>query len=851
MSIKWKAILSIMSIILLIWAGLVHFIYQQGQKDLNRAIQDRVASARDVAATMEKGVYPNFQKRIRSLVDSNTSPARREMVQAFHQRNKEKLLQLSAPFFKVLKNESTDFTSFAWILPDNTAFLRIHFPDLAGDNISKMRPDIAAANALKKQISGYATSGLGVGYHVSQPVYWEGEYSGVVQWGIDIAKLVNLLQARLDSPTGILIPREKAKFIKAEHQQFPLKHVSEYSILSADPEVFAIDNPQLDWQADLSWFDENNRHYALVRLLPLLDHNQQPIAHIISRLDLSAEHSAVKTRFWTVVGSSSGLLLILFLLLYGNFNHLINEIFNLNRSLEEQNALLEQRVNERSADLQKSRDEWVAMFNAIPDMVTIQDKSMAITAANKATCDFFQLPQQELLGKRCFELFHKRDERCPGCNKNECFDRGESYSKTVYSSHLRRTFQITAAPIKKDDGDSFVQIIQDITEKKELEEDLIQAQKMEAMGTLAGGIAHDFNNILSAIIGYATMARMREKESSRLARDLDSILKASNRAADLVKQILTFSRKDASTEELFQPHLLLAEVSKMLRSSIPSTINIETDIDPDSGWIEASQVRIHQVIMNLCTNAAQAIGNGKGTVTIELNQEQVTKDEIAESDVKPGDFIRLSVSDTGSGMDGETMERIFDPYFTTKTGEQGTGLGLAVVHGIVRELRGFIRVNSTPGAGTRFDIYLPKADIQLETSDQESEEKQLPTGTERLLVVDDEAAIIEITVEALQELGYQVTGMLDSSQALQELKQHPARYALLITDQTMPEVTGTELATELRHLSPSTPVLLCTGYSADLQEQGPLPENIKKVMAKPLPLPELVTTIREVLDAAG
>ncbi|SHJ84696.1 PAS domain S-box-containing protein [Malonomonas rubra DSM 5091] len=845
MNIKWKAIFSIMSITLVIWAALVYFIYQQGQKDLNRVVEARITSARDIAATMETGIYPSYQKRIRSLVNTETSPARRQMVQAFHERDKAKLLQVSKPFLNVLRNESPDFTSFAWVLPDNTAFLRVHRPELTGDDIGEMRPDIVAANTTKKQVSAYAISGVGLGYHVSQPVYWQGEYCGVVQWGIGISKMVDLLQERLKAPTAILIEEEKARYIKQYNIPYPIKKVTGYAIIAADPDAFPVGNPNIDWEIERSWHDTQDKHFAMVRLLALPDLNQQPTGYLIAKLDLSEEYIAVKARFWTVLATTSLLLLVIFVLLYTNFNHLLKEIFTLNRSLE-------QRVKERSAELQKSRDEWVAMFNAIPDMVTIQDKNMAITAANKAVYDFFQASEQELIGKHCYELFHHRNQRCPGCTKNECYDRGESYQKTIYSEKLKRVFQVTAAPIQKsgEEQDSFVQIIQDVTEKKELEDDLIQAQKMEAIGTLAGGIAHDFNNILSAIIGYATMARMREEEGSRLARDLDSILKASNRAADLVKQILTFSRKDASSEELFQPHLLLAEVSKMLRSSIPTTINIESNVDPNSGWIEASQVRIHQVIMNLCTNAAQAIGNAKGTLTIELKQQQVRREEITESDVVPGDFICLSVSDTGSGMDSETMERIFDPYFTTKTGEQGTGLGLAVVHGIVRELRGFIRVNSAPGQGTRFDIYLPKADIQVETTDHDNEEIYLPTGTEKILVVDDEEAITEITVETLKELGYQVTGMQDSSRALEELRQHPDRYALLISDQTMPEITGKELAAELRQLNPSIPVLLCTGYSADLQEQGPLPENIKKVMAKPLPLPELATTVREVLDAA-
>jgi len=849
LKLKWKAILSIMSIILLIWAGLVGFIYEQGKEDLNLAIETRIASARDIATTMEKGLYPSYQKRIRSLVSTEASPARKKMVQAFYHRNREDLLKFSEPFYKVLQKESPELRSFAWILPDNTAFLRLHFQDLKGDNVAKMRPDIVAVNRQKRQIAAYATSGLGLGYHVSQPVFWQGEYCGAVQFGIDISQLVSLLKLSLNSPIGILIPSEKGQFIKQKYKQLPSLKVGEYLVLSANPTDFRIDNPELDWQAERSWFTEQNKHYAMIRLLPLLDFNKKPVGYIVSKLDLSDEYFAIMARFWAVIGTSSLLLILLFFLLYSSFNLLLKKIFQLNSSLEKQNSTLEQRVEERSAELKKSKDEWVAMFNAIPDMVSIQNRDLVIIEANKAICDFFGLSANEIIGKHCYELFYNRSESCPSCTKNKSFQTFSNYTTTINNEELQRTFQITAAPIYIQDknSESFVHIIQDITDKKQLEEDLLQAQKMEAIGTLAGGIAHDFNNILSAIIGYATLAQMREPEESRLSNDLGNIIKAGNRAADLVKQILTFSRKDASCEELFQPHLLLKEVLKMLRSSIPSTIDMVTDIDPHSGWINASQVRMHQVIMNLCTNAVQSMKEEKGTLNIQLMSRQVTADEISEAEIKPGTFICLSVVDTGNGMDSRTMERIFDPYFTTKIREQGTGLGLAVVHVIIHELKGFIRVSSEIGKGSRFDIYLPSAEIQETIPLQMDDKFELPTGTERLLVIDDEPPIIEITRDMLSELGYQVETESNSVAALGKIRQQPNRYDLVISDQTMPELTGLDLAEELQRLNPKVPVIICTGYSSIINGQTNLSPNIKKLMAKPLPLPELASAVRQAL----
>lgn len=848
MNLKWKAVISIMLIILLFWVGLVGFIYKQGLDDLNQVVANRVASARDVATTVEKALYPRFQKRILSLINVEVSDNRRNMIKAFHQRDRETLLKLSTPLYKLLKNESDELRSFAWILPDNTAFLRLHYPELKNDDVSQMRPDIAAANRKHRQVAGYSTSGMGLGYHISQPVFWQGEFSGVVQFGIDIAPLVSLLKDRLDAPTGIMIPQDKAQFIKQQHKQLPSLDIGDYVILSADPTDFSINTPELNWQEERSWFKEKDKHYALVRLLPLLDFNNKPVGYIVGKLDMSKDYFASMARFWTVFGTSSLLLLVLFVLLFTNFNHLLKEIFQLNKSLEKQNSTLEKRVSERSAELQRSKDNWVAMFNSIPDMVTIQDHDLKIIEANRAVCDFFQLEPEDIVGKHCYELFYERKSRCDDCKITEILQHQTAYKSTIYNDVLEKTFHITAAPIYNENGQvkSFVHITQDMTRQKQLEEDLIQAQKMEAIGTLAGGIAHDFNNILSAIIGYATMAHMREEEGSRLSRDLDSIIKAGNRAADLVKQILTFSRKDATCEELFQPHLLLKEVLKMLRSSIPSSIEIVTNVDPNSGWIQASQVRLHQVIMNLCTNAVQAMPGEKGTLTINLQPRVLKKEEISEPGIEAGEFICLSVADTGCGMDSRTIERIFDPYFTTKTGEQGTGLGLAVVHGIVRELNGFIRVFSEPGQGSRFEIYLPPSTL-TEQVPLEQAPLALESGAGNLLVVDDEIAIIEIMGEMLRELGYQVDTELNSQKALEKIRQQPSRYDLVITDQTMPEVTGLELAEELYRLNPVVPVIICTGYSSIIKEQNSLSQNIKKLMAKPLPLAELASTVQLIL----
>ena len=357
--------------------------------------------------------------------------------------------------------------------------------------------------------------------------------------------------------------------------------------------------------------------------------------------------------------------------------------------------------------------------------------------------------------------------------------------------------------------------------------------------------------ILAAIIGSATMAKIKNQAQEGLQRDLENILNAGNRAADLVRQILAFSRKESSDNELFQPHLLLKEVVKMLRSTIPSSIEICDRIDPRCGWILANQTRLHQVIMNLCTNAIHAMEKEKGRLDIELSPVLVGPEDIREQEGDPGPFIRLRIKDSGCGMNQQTLERIFDPYFTTKPADKGTGLGLAVVHGIVLEMQGFIRIDSTVGEGSCFDVYLPEFIYEKQSTGESPEQPELPRGNERLLVVDDDRSVAEITGDLLTELGYRVDTRYDSEEALEHLRQHPGDYALLLTDQTMPKLTGQELAEQLLMINPQLPVILCTGYSSLLRPEEQLPENVVQILSKPIRLPALADILRQTLDNQG
>ncbi|MFA6498548.1 MAG: GAF domain-containing protein [Desulfurivibrionaceae bacterium] len=387
-----------------------------------------------------------------------------------------------------------------------------------------------------------------------------------------------------------------------------------------------------------------------------------------------------------------------------------------------------------------------------------------------------------------------------------------------------------------------------VEEKTRLEQQVRQGQKMEAIGTLAGGIAHDFNNILAAILGFTDLAKYKLPEGSDLHHDLDNVLQAGLRAKELVKQILAFSRQAEQERRPIEVYLVLKEALKLLRASIPTTIDFQLAIDEKSGAVLADPTQIHQVIMNLCTNAYHAMRtNDSGLLGVALRPVEIGGEE-ANALLQPGKYLELTVSDTGCGMTPAIMERIFDPYFTTKPQGEGTGLGLAMVHGIVAQYGGEIRVESALGYGTTLRVYLPQAERKAPDLEQIIAQ-QLPGGNERVLAVDDEPTVLAMHTAMLQRLGYQVTSLSSSQEALAEFANRPQEFDLVLTDMAMPSMPGDVLAHKIKQLRADIPILMCTGFSEKLTPERAEAIGIGKIIMKPLLFRELATSIREFLDS--
>ncbi len=384
-------------------------------------------------------------------------------------------------------------------------------------------------------------------------------------------------------------------------------------------------------------------------------------------------------------------------------------------------------------------------------------------------------------------------------------------------------------------------------ERANLEEQLRQSQKMEALGTLAGGIAHDFNNILAVMIGFTELVKDKQPKGSLEERRLQMIIKAGLRGREVIRRILTFSYQMPRENKPLRLSGIVNDTLKFLRASIPSTISIRTKVEAESHPILGDLVEMQQVLMNLCTNAAHAMRERGGTLDVEVSDYRVMPGNAHVGRMEPGLYTRLVVRDTGVGIAPEIKDKIFDPYFTTKKVGEGTGLGLSTVLGIIKQSHGSITVESAPGKGSTFTVYFPQVEEEG-TIDEIVTGEPIPTGSERILFVDDEALVVMMGEGLLRELGYEVTSKTTSREALEVFRNDPFRFDLVITDQTMPDITGVELAKEILAIRPAVPVILCTGYSHLVDDDSARAAGIKGFAMKPLTKGEIARTVRKVLE---
>ncbi len=505
-------------------------------------------------------------------------------------------------------------------------------------------------------------------------------------------------------------------------------------------------------------------------------------------------------------------------------------------------------------DMQQARDYLEIVFRTSPDAIVVNSADGYVVMANDSVYDVYGYRPDELIGQHS-SILTPEDEN--GWKESidlveQVFEQGSVRNTMRRRKHKDGAIiQVETSVVLLKDADGTVSgsvsSTRDITDRNRVEEQLLQSQKMEAIGTLAGGIAHDFNNILGAIIGYAELSQDLPTAGDDLQQNLSQILKASGRAKNLVQQILAFSRKSTTEQRPLQLHLIVKEALNLLRSSIPATISIKSDIATANDIVIADATQMHQIVMNLCTNAAHAMRQKGGMLDVTLKaidlDDQIVR---AYADIPAGPYVRLSIRDTGTGIPRDTLGRIFEPFFTTKESGEGTGMGLAVAHGIAKSLNGDIKVYSEQGKGTVFHVLLPR--VQEKGAVPEVSGRSAPRGNERVLLVDDETVLLDVGEKLLSSLGYQVTALNSPLDALELFKKTPDGFDIVITDQTMPDMTGYELGQRLKELRSDIPVILCTGYSDMVTAESAIAGGLQAYVTKPLNRLSIAETLRSALE---
>ena len=518
-------------------------------------------------------------------------------------------------------------------------------------------------------------------------------------------------------------------------------------------------------------------------------------------------------------------------------------------------------------ELRESQRTLVDIIEFLPDATLVIDRYGKVLAWNRAMETMTGVKKGDMLGKGDYEyalpfygmrrpilidLALYQDQEAE--KKYTAIQRwadalfGEAHTPNLPPGDIH--LSVTASVLRDSNGViiAAIECIRDITERIQLESQLRQAQKMEAIGTLAGGIAHDFNNILASLIGYTELAMMSGGKADLQGGYLKQVMKACDRAKNLVNQILVFSRQREQEKKPMDVKIIVKETLKLLRASLPTTIKINQQMPPDPLTIIADPTQIHQIVMNLCTNAAHAMQENGGVLEVFLSTLIVSE---AMASINPGfkagPYVNLTVKDTGYGIEAAVIDKIFDPFFTTKRHQEGTGLGLSVVYGIVKSYDGVIQVKSDPGQGATVNIFIPSTG-EIKIAEVTKVEQAIPGGHESILLVDDEELLVLAMKKYLQSLGYDVVSLTSSPEALYMIQENPHRFALMLTDMTMPQMTGLKLSKKILAINPEMPIILCTGYNESITEAEAKETGIREFVLKPIPLQKIARLVRQVLD---
>jgi PAS domain S-box-containing protein len=876
----------LVSLIILFACG---FLFSEGIMHHNKAIDNTIREQEklidSISNDIKKYSFDPYRYRITRFV-AHFDEAR----QAFAGRDRERLYELCAPLLAEFREENEFFHSFVFTLPDGTVFLRVQQLEHFGDNISELRPAVSAVRRESKQLSGFDVCPHGVMFWVTEPVYHEGEHIGAVEFGIQSEQLKKLLAENLNSDVSILV---KAKFWhKAKLVMEGFQEHGEYVLMTGDSLLFEKIAEKLDFSSledrDVMIDDRMHRLHSCALLN---DFKGEAIGRLLILQDISEQVRQKRAFIFHSLFLTLAVLIVAITILYYSFGLLIGRLEQYAREnkkakedLQKAHDKLEERVKERTVDLAQSNarlEDEVLIRRRAEIKVDSQRKFLAtviesmtnpfyvinaetfeVIMANKAACDLTGI--KSFHGMTCYRLTHFCSEPCSGQEHPCPLTEVKRTREPVRVEHVhydrmmqKRYVEINSYPIFDKTG-KVIQIVEhtvDITERRHAEQEkeklraqLFASQKMEAVGILAGGIAHDFNNILTTILGCSQLMVLRMGKNDPMRDMAEEIYDAAERASALTRQLLAFGRKQIMEMKVVSLNVVIENISRMIGRLVGENISIQMNLADSLCRIKADAGQMEQVIMNLVINARDAMPEG-GALTIKTGEVKVDSRNAADCPgVEPGSYAVLTVADTGIGMSREIREKIFEPFVTTKEPDQGTGLGLATVYGIVRQHNGYIHVQSAPDMGATFMIFLPCIAKRGEDMTPPAESRAMPPGHETILVVDDDASIRRLIRNTLEPLGYTLLEADCGEEALEILKTAKAEVDLIMADLIMPGIKGQELIGAVKRDQPHIRSILMSGYIDNIVLQNDMVQPGIILLTKPFPPVVLAKKVREVLD---
>jgi|GEM_PF-1654872 len=880
MDSRWKAMCTVGVIVVCLSAFHLYQTITLQRNHLQETINLEKNLHKILTENTTKQSLDSYRRKI-----ENFSRTRSEIIAAFASRDREKLYNLCRPYYETLRQENDAFYIFHFYLPDNRSFLRLHLPDTHGDDLSHIRPIVKEVNETHGQQSGFEVGVLGLFYRVTQPLFWDNQYIGVVEFGLKVDQLLKPLHKGSSDHIAVLINQEhyqKAFMLQGE------KRVScgPYVLLPQAGTFFQkITTGALDCPSDWSELSQDGRVYYLSRELQLDDFQGNSIGNILIAHDITDQKKQLQKIVRVSVTTSLILLGTALAFLYFSIGTLLSRIFKLNRSLREMNDGLENTVKARTAELEheinerkqanlelkqeinhrlevekKLADEkemLTVTLRSIGDGVISTNREGNIILLNRNAEQLTGWGHQESLGRPLHEIFHIVNEHngAPLLNMVENITgNGNTLQLGNQTALIVRDgskiyITASAAPIydRQRDIIGVIIVFRNVTTQKRLEEEVIKVQKLESVGILAGGIAHDFNNILSAILGNVNLASEMIGPQHEARDVLLRAEKATLRARDLTRQLLTFAKGGA-------PVKLAASINELIRESadfilagrgVKCSCHFSAGLRPlhfDAG-------QMSQVMQNIILNSCQAMGN-QGRIVIRT--ENIDQTMSAALALPPADYVKITITDSGKGIEAQNLAKIFDPYFSTKEKgpEKGSGLGLAIVYSIITQHGGFIRAESRLGTGTTFTIFLPAGDGEAVEMTEQAEPGNTIKGTGKILVMDDEAIILEVAANMLSHLGYEAVLCRDGQEMLdcyREAMRSGRVFDAVIADLVIPgDMSGEQAVQELLLLDPLAKTIVASGNADNPIMTNYRQHGFKGVLHKPYKLVKLSRVLEQV-----